>query len=483
MIRKNMILMILITLLTIFLTSCSNTIEFVNITNNTSNLLKDEVISPNPDILKKQVFLYFANRYSTKLNRVKITISYTPNHLAEAIIDELIRRPKYYREFNRIISPNLDILSVKEVEKSVFVNFSSKNLYGGIKEESLLISSIVKSLTEIDYIEKVYFLVDGKKIKSLMGNISAKNYFTKDSVEHLLQNTDPNLSSSKYIMKLWFPLFNTIRYTYEVKLSNDPPSPKSVIGGLLLGPSNINSKDCIPSNIEILDVKTIDKTVYVDFSSKNLFVYRGDSSLEYNMYYCIVKSLLNLESVDEVIFLVDGKAGFKLIEKVSIYYPFTESNVDLLTSEIDNAKKPKYKITIFQPSKIKFPPNFVRWEKIIFEYPTPEVIISNLMVIPKDEQVNPRFTIPYIKNIWQKDKTVYINFSEYDIEMNFEKYKKLEVAIISSIVRSLCELDSVDEVMFLIDNNVKDVFIEKTNINSPLNYDSIVFEDEFNFQQ
>lgn len=465
--KKHLKLFFITILFLLLITACSNSIHYSYITEND---FQSSIVDPYPDTLNKEVVLYFGNLAvdnKLKLYRESVVIEYSPDHLEEAILEALKSGPKHAYHLKNVFSPHLEILDVNVVKDAAFVNFSSKNLYGGEKEESLLIASIVKTLTELKKIKKVFFHVDGKKVESLMGHITARNYFGKESVDILLEDQE-----SIYALTLWFPDRNNDIYTsaiQEVRWITNPPDANTVIGNLLIGPTTPYARSCIPSNIKILDVNVERKTAYVNFSSKNLYTYKGNFSIEYDMRDCIVKSLLKLDNIDEVVFLVDGNKGFKLFEKVSIYKPFTDS--DVITEEETHSTNDnsRYAANIYHPPKKDLPIKFIPWRRYFTHPPTPEDIIESLLIKPSYKAIDRSFEMPYITNILHKNDTVYINFASGDIELNRHIYEKMELSIVASIVKSLCDLEDVQWVIFLIDGKESNTFINNVSIRNPMN--------------
>ncbi|HEX2953774.1 MAG TPA: GerMN domain-containing protein [Bacillota bacterium] len=74
-------------------------------------------------------------------------------------------------EMAPVIRKGLKILDTR-VEKGIaYVNFSGTNLYGGSLEEMIIIQSVVRTLTGVQGVQKVQFLVDGEVRETLMGHI------------------------------------------------------------------------------------------------------------------------------------------------------------------------------------------------------------------------------------------------------------------------------------------------------------------------
>lgn len=95
---------------------------------------------------------------------------------------------------------------------------------------------------------------------------------------------------------------------------------EAVVRELLKGPEDkVNLSSSIPENVSILEVKVVDDTAYVDFSSENL---SGSSMQESFTISQIVESLLDLNTVKKVQFLIDGKKANSLMGHVEIDKPF-----------------------------------------------------------------------------------------------------------------------------------------------------------------
>ncbi len=83
----------------------------------------------------------------------------------EAVIDELLAGPRT-DDLWGAIPDDTKLLSVETKSGVCTVNFSKEfieNSPGGTAAERMAIYSVVNTLTELDWIEKVQFLVEGKK--------------------------------------------------------------------------------------------------------------------------------------------------------------------------------------------------------------------------------------------------------------------------------------------------------------------------------
>ena len=112
------------------------------------------------------VTLYFSNEDSTGLEAERRRIAVNPNQeLGGYVLSELIKGP--VREtLKATIPPETKVLDLKIVDRVCYVDLNSDFVLrhsGGTSEELLTIYSIVNSLTSLDGIDKVQFLIEGEK--------------------------------------------------------------------------------------------------------------------------------------------------------------------------------------------------------------------------------------------------------------------------------------------------------------------------------
>lgn len=138
----------------------------------------DTIVKPNPDGQTVELSLYFANQEYIqtgnegleKLLVEKRQVTVTDKDIAELAVEELIKGPRD-DSMARVIAQRIQLISVEVADNIAYVNFSSSGMNGGSMEETFVVSSVVMTLTELDNIDAVQFLVDGKKVESLMGHI------------------------------------------------------------------------------------------------------------------------------------------------------------------------------------------------------------------------------------------------------------------------------------------------------------------------
>lgn len=137
---------------------------------------------------KMPIRLYFANEDNSKL---KLEIRYIDNpdakknlsNLASTVINELIKGPSDDVAFKRTVPAEAKLHSPVSIKGKVATVDMSKEFKtkhpGGKDAEKMTIFSIVNSLTELEGIEKVKFVIDGKEQKEYMGNFKFDAVFPR----------------------------------------------------------------------------------------------------------------------------------------------------------------------------------------------------------------------------------------------------------------------------------------------------------------
>lgn len=94
---------------------------------------------------------------------------------------------------------------------------------------------------------------------------------------------------------------------------------ETIVRELMKGPESDELNTVIPSNVELIGVEVADGTAFVNFSSEGLY---GSSMQEEFTISQIVNSLVELEGIERVQFLVDGQKVETLMGHIEITEPF-----------------------------------------------------------------------------------------------------------------------------------------------------------------
>lgn len=131
---------------------------------------------------KQTVKVYFSDNQAMNLIEVEVDIVIAKGESLESKVIEALKSQPSDAEMFNAVGENIVINSVKVEDKLAIVDLSSENLSGGSTEEMFLIDSIVASLTALDTVDQVKFLVDGKVAETLMGHAETTEAFTKDDI-------------------------------------------------------------------------------------------------------------------------------------------------------------------------------------------------------------------------------------------------------------------------------------------------------------
>lgn len=127
----------------------------------------------------RDIIVYFSDSNAEYLVPEHRIVSNTEE---ESIISELIKGPEN-PENHPTIPNGARLLSIKVEDNTCIVNFSKEfkeNHGGGTTGEIMTIYSVVNSLTELEDIKKVEFLIEGKKEKTLAGHLIFDEPFKRD---------------------------------------------------------------------------------------------------------------------------------------------------------------------------------------------------------------------------------------------------------------------------------------------------------------
>jgi len=116
--------------------------------------------------VEKTVTLYFGNSNADKVVAEKRKVQvYEDESLEEVILYELMAGPRS-TELYSTVPKGTKLLSIKTSNSLCTLNLSHEfvdNSPGGTASEAITLNSVVNSLTQLSYIKKVQFLVDGQR--------------------------------------------------------------------------------------------------------------------------------------------------------------------------------------------------------------------------------------------------------------------------------------------------------------------------------
>jgi len=109
--------------------------------------------------------LYYKDKLTGTLRAEKRVIEAGAGNLEKTVVNELIKGP-VSKELTRIFSYDTELVSVQTIGGICFVNL--KNIPDNVNG-NLAITSIIKTLTSLQNVEKVQILLDGKTVDEIGG--------------------------------------------------------------------------------------------------------------------------------------------------------------------------------------------------------------------------------------------------------------------------------------------------------------------------
>ena len=246
------------------------------------------------------VSLYFFDDKKTSIVEEVHEINYSDSHdLPYAVLEELMRGP-VNKKCVSPINKDVKILHVKNNEGAMNVDLSREFLSGDSSQDILATYAVVKSMCSLANVQSVKVTVENKDIVAPDGNV----------IDYL-SNSDINISSeddSSDVVLLYFPSKTTQMLVREVRsISSEDKKTKEqyIVNEIITGPQNKELQSVLATDTTLISAETKDGICYLNFKSN--FIDKNSGSKEKLAVYSIVNSLTELENVEQVQFLIDGK--------------------------------------------------------------------------------------------------------------------------------------------------------------------------------
>lgn len=224
------------------------------------------------------------------------------------------------------IPEDVEIHSVALEGNTATVSLSAEYQKMAHIEEAICRSSIVWTLTSLDFVENVKLEVEGEPLCNSVGT----EYGLLNRQNIMI---DPQISpdTTEYaIVRLYFAGTEGTELAVEerlVEISANQAREKTILELLIGGPLEAGHKKTIPAETKVRDVTTTaDGTCYVNLSQD--FIQKQNTTEEGVLLavYSIVNSLCELDQVDKVQFLFEGEKLDDTRGNLDFKTPFTMVN-------------------------------------------------------------------------------------------------------------------------------------------------------------
>ena len=253
--------------------------------------------------------LYFLNEAGTSIAAEEREIRYKDvDMLAQNLVVQLLKGPENSRH-RRLIDKKTSMLNlVNEGEGRFVVDFSSEFLSGDNTRNMQAAYSVVKSMCSIDGVRSVKVLVEGSAIAADGGGTIG-----------YLRSQDINISADSSVndkreATLYFAKKDSdklCRTTRVVKIADQKPLAHYIINELIKGADD-GYEDVMSKRTKLISVDTEGGICFVNFGEE--FLKKNGRNGAEKTVYAIVNSLTELENVDRVQFLVEGRRVERLGE-------------------------------------------------------------------------------------------------------------------------------------------------------------------------
>ena len=304
MIKTKAIRKIFITTVTMFILLTAFSISFMD---NKEALLRVNVEVNDKIQETNDIYLLNKNNYLVKYeimldgDSTKDKVLKVLNYLMD--IDNSI----FSNELSGTIPKGVKILDVICGNKLVTVNFSKKLLDVSSYKEKQMISSIVYSLTDIDDIEGISILVEGKKLDSYPNSKeSLPNILNRDigiNKEYKINSRDNISSVVIYYME---NIDDELYYVPVTKYINDDRDKIKIVVEELTT-SYIyeeNLMSFLNSKVKLIDYKEENDTLILNF---NEYLFDSKDKVLEEVIYCLGYSVFDNYDVSLVMFEVNGQ--------------------------------------------------------------------------------------------------------------------------------------------------------------------------------
>lgn len=275
-----------------------------------------------------EYYLYFIDKKETKVVRE----SYSPDTATcEEQIDEFInalnKDPKSYG-YRKAKPDTVKLIDYTFKKGQLSLNFDPSYLNITGISEILTRAAIVKTLTQIEGVDYVEFLVGGQQLRDEnekpIGMMMGENFIDNTGGEtKYKQNAKISLFfSDKSGKKL-------IESNIIVNYNGTIPMEQLIAEQLIDGPISEGKYRTIPEGTKLLKATTKEGICYVDFNEKFLEKVEGIS--DEVAIYSVVNSLVEMPTINKVQFKINGEVVKKFGEKTNFDGMF-ERNLDIVAT-------------------------------------------------------------------------------------------------------------------------------------------------------
>ena len=250
--------------------------------------------------------VYYLNKDATSIVPVAYEITgETIEKQVEELLMKLEETPEIV-EYRSAVPENITLLQYTLDRKQLYLDFSKEYANLDKTTEVLVRAAVVSTMTQVEGVNYIGFLVEGEPLKDTKGNnVGLMNANT------FLDNMGSEENATKIVkLNLYFAnaagdklktQSSVLEYNANVALE------KVVVEQLIAGPSEEDYYPTIPKDTKVMSVTTKDGVCYVNLDTA--FTGQGYDVLGSVTIYSIVNSLTELAGIGSVQILVNGETS------------------------------------------------------------------------------------------------------------------------------------------------------------------------------
>lgn len=244
--------------------------------------------------------LYFFNGNESTLVAQEHTVKYNEDDdLMREVLEALI---KGSTKNTGIADKKTTVKSIITQEEGIIVDLSEDFLTDDKTKNTFAAYAVVKTLCQIPGVKRVKLTVNSSEIQGPDGAVIG--FLTGDDINIEKDSTENKYAALYFADKTTKKLRKEIR---KINITDSQSTEQYILNGLIEGPKSNDLESVLSADTSIISVQTTDGTCFVNFSSTFVSKNSGSKEKEMNAVYSVVNSLTELDTVDNVQFLIDGK--------------------------------------------------------------------------------------------------------------------------------------------------------------------------------
>ncbi len=260
---------------------------------------------------KSQVFsVYYKNADGDSLVMEEHKTSDLPgdrDKTVEYLIGELSKSPRTEGLIN-VLPDGTRLLGVSFLGRTATVNLSKEYYQNTDVDELLARYAIVSTLGEIDGVDNVSILIEGEPLVSATSGAEVGRISKTDVVYSPLDKVQDAVDT----LRLYFPDTDgqyLVPEEREIEMQSSLSTERLILSELMKGPDSKNLTQAVPADIKVISAETKDGVCFVNMSGDVVEKISPGTTSTTLFLYSIVNSLTELETIDSVQLLIDGKTG------------------------------------------------------------------------------------------------------------------------------------------------------------------------------